>query len=103
MSGASIRIDSDGDIEVSAGGAVQQTAEEDIQLSAKGDGSFTADRDLSVESGAEMQVKGMDVSIAGRQLVEAVSDRRLSLQGQNVEVEGAAVADIKAALLKLNG
>jgi len=103
MSGASIRIDSDGDVEVSAGGAVQQTAEEDIQLSAKGDGSFTADRDLSVESGAEMQVKGMDVSIAGRQLVEAVSDRRLSLQGQNVEVEGAAVADIKAALLKLNG
>lgn len=103
MTGASIRIESDGDVEVRAGGKIGQTAAEDVQLSARGDGSFTADRNLSVESGAEMQVQGMGVSITGRQHVKAVSDMRLSLQSQNVEVEGTAVADIKAALLKLNG
>jgi phage baseplate assembly protein gpV len=73
MGGTTVRVQKDGDVEITSAGKVTVSADGDLSLAASGNVSITAQRELSLkaatsatlEASASLTVKGPQISLAG--------------------------------------
>jgi type VI secretion system secreted protein VgrG len=103
IKGETVRIESAKDTTVEAGGALTQTAGENATLEAGRDATVAAGQRLTAEGAQAAILTAMDVTVEGSQRLTATGGLQAELSGTQLKVEGQAMAEIKSALLKLNG
>ena len=103
ITGRTVRIESAEQVEVEAGTHLSQQAGQDVAVEARGAVSVEAAQDLSLDAGTGASVSAREIELDAQQAVSARGGTSVQLRGNEVTIHGQSIADIRAALLKLNG
>jgi type VI secretion system secreted protein VgrG len=103
ITGRTVRIESAEQTTVEAGTHLSQRAGQDVAVEAGGAVSVEAVRDLALDAGAGASVSAREIGLDAQQAVSARGGASVQLRGNEVTIHGQSIADIRAALLKLNG
>jgi type VI secretion system secreted protein VgrG len=103
ITGRTVRIESAEQTTVEAGTHLSQQADQDVIVEAGGAVSVEAVRDLALDAGAGASVSAREIGLDAQQAVSARGGASVQLRGNEVTIHGQSTADIRAALLKLNG
>jgi type VI secretion system secreted protein VgrG len=87
-------------VEASDGAAVEAGA--DVRVAGRGGVALESGGDLTAGAAGRVALRGRQVAVEGGDTLRLGGGREAALTGQQVVLRGAALADIKAALVKIN-
>ena len=111
IKGKSVRIESEKDTTIDAGGTLAQKAGKDAIVEASGNASidtgenvdFTVGGSLNVEAAQNASIKGMNLSVTGSQQLVAEGGMAATVTGgQKLALKGKTMTQIKGAIVKVN-